>query len=355
MEVYLRVNLNNMPKVSIIVPVYNVESYIDRCMQSLLNQTLKDIEIILVDDGSPDNCPKICDEYVKKDFRVKVIHKKNEGLGYARNSGLSIATGDFVAFVDSDDYVSKDMYEKLYNYADVNNLDTVYCCYSKVKSDNTIINRHLVNENMILFTSQNKTPILEGMLCNMPGKNRDFKYGTQVWIALYSNKIIKSQNIKFCSERDFISEDIIFHIDYLPHTNRIGYIKDCLYYYCYNPASLTKKYKPGRFDEDLKLVDEMDRRLSLLYEKEYYRLRISRFLLFKARASISYECESLPFKLANKSVYKICTNQRIKNVLSYYPISKLSKKEYLFYWLMRHNFNYTITIFFKILHKIKYR
>lgn len=99
--------LNTMsnPKVSIIVPIYNVEKYLDRCMASLLNQTLEDIEIIMVDDGSPDRCPKMCDEYAKKDSRVKVVHKKNGGLGYARNSGLDVATGEYVAFVDSDDYV----------------------------------------------------------------------------------------------------------------------------------------------------------------------------------------------------------------------------------------------------------
>lgn len=90
-------------KVSIIVPIYNVEKYLCRCMDSLLNQTLKDIEIIMVDDGSPDNCPQMCDEYAKKDSRVKVIHKKNAGLGEARNSGLKIISGKFVAFVDSDD------------------------------------------------------------------------------------------------------------------------------------------------------------------------------------------------------------------------------------------------------------
>ena len=103
-----------MPKISIIVPIYNVEKYLDRCMQSLLNQTLTDIEIIMVDDGSPDRCPQMCDEYAKKDSRIKVIHKSNAGLGYARNSGLEIATGEYVAFVDSDDYVYTQIYESLY-------------------------------------------------------------------------------------------------------------------------------------------------------------------------------------------------------------------------------------------------
>lgn len=93
------------PKVSIILPIYNVEKYLDRCMESLLNQTLEDIEIIMVDDGSPDNCPQMCDEYAKKDNRVKVVHKKNAGLGFARNSGLDVAKGEYIAFVDSDDYV----------------------------------------------------------------------------------------------------------------------------------------------------------------------------------------------------------------------------------------------------------
>ena len=114
-------------KVSIILPIYNVEKYLDRCVDSLLNQTLKDIEIIMVDDGSPDNCPQMCDEYAKKDRRVKVVHKKNGGLGFARNSGLDIANGEYVAFVDSDDYVGLDMYKTLYDRAEVDKCDAVFC------------------------------------------------------------------------------------------------------------------------------------------------------------------------------------------------------------------------------------
>ena len=91
------------PKVSVVVPIYNVEPYLVMCLESLLNQTLKEIEIILVDDGSPDNCPQICDEYAQRDSRIKVIHKKNAGLGMARNSGIEIATGKYIAFLDSDD------------------------------------------------------------------------------------------------------------------------------------------------------------------------------------------------------------------------------------------------------------
>lgn len=119
----------SQPKVSIIVPIYNVEKYLDRCVQSLIHQTLKNIEIILVDDGSPDNCPAMCDEYAKQDNRIKVVHKKNAGLGMARNSGIEVATGEFVAFVDSDDYVDTSMFELLYKEALKTQADAVFCAY----------------------------------------------------------------------------------------------------------------------------------------------------------------------------------------------------------------------------------
>lgn len=100
-----------MPLISVIIPVYKVEKYLNRCVDSVLNQTFRDLEVILVDDGSPDRCPQICDAYAKKDNRVRVIHKENGGLSDARNSGIDIATGQFLAFVDSDDWLRNDIYE----------------------------------------------------------------------------------------------------------------------------------------------------------------------------------------------------------------------------------------------------
>ena len=115
------------PLLSIIVPVYNVEKYIERCIKSILNQSFTNFELILVDDGSPDNCGKICDEYKKKDSRIKVIHKKNGGLSDARNAGLNIATGKYIGFVDSDDIIHPQMYEKLFNCINKYNSDIVQC------------------------------------------------------------------------------------------------------------------------------------------------------------------------------------------------------------------------------------
>ena len=118
--------------ITVIVPVYKVEKYLDRCVQSIVDQTYTNLEIILVDDGSPDNCPKMCDEWAKKDKRIKVIHKQNGGLSDARNAGLEKAKGKYVGFVDSDDYISPIMYEKLYKCIIDNQADMAMCGFSTV-------------------------------------------------------------------------------------------------------------------------------------------------------------------------------------------------------------------------------
>lgn len=121
--------------VTVIVPVYNVEKYLDRCVKSIVRQTYKDLEIILIDDGSPDRCPEMCDAWKLKDSRIKVIHKKNAGLGYARNTGIDNATGKYLCFVDSDDYIAPDTIEKAYYCAVQYNADIVSYGYYVVASD----------------------------------------------------------------------------------------------------------------------------------------------------------------------------------------------------------------------------
>lgn len=123
------------PMISIIVPVYKVEKYLSKCVESILAQTFADFELILVDDGSPDSCGSICDEYALKDSRIKVIHKKNGGLSDARNAGIVVAKGEYLAFIDSDDYIAPDMYETLYNLAQTHCADMVVCDAVLVKEE----------------------------------------------------------------------------------------------------------------------------------------------------------------------------------------------------------------------------
>ena len=182
-------------KVSIIVPVYNVEKYLDRCMESLLNQTLKDIEIILVDDGSPDNCPQMCDEYAKKDSRVKVVHKANAGLGYARTSGLEVATGEYVAFVDSDDYVDLDAYQTMYNEAVRENADYVCCGYKRIAHGKCVWEYRGIPKNKIqTIKEQDCYKILAGMLCDNKSQGLYRHYDFAVWHGYQLHKFLHQGN-----------------------------------------------------------------------------------------------------------------------------------------------------------------
>ena len=138
--------------ISVIVPVYKVEEYLCECLDSIINQTYKNLEIILVDDGSPDNCGKICDEYALKDSRIKVIHQQNGGLSAARNAGLDIANGDYIGFVDSDDYIELNMYEELYNSLNENNADMSACgieCFGLKNKTESYGNRVLNNPDFL--------------------------------------------------------------------------------------------------------------------------------------------------------------------------------------------------------------
>lgn len=223
-----------MPKVSIIVPIYNVEKYLDRCMQSLLNQTLKDIEIILVDDGSPDHCPQMSDEYAKNDPRVKVVHKNNGGLGYARNSGLDVATGEYVAFVDSDDYTSVEAYEVLYNKAKDTDADIVYAGFIMQNSDGTESNCFMLDHT---WEGKEITAFLQSMIFDT--KPDIDTIWMSVWNGLYKRDLIERNKIRFFSEREYLSEDILFHTMLIPLCKKIVCIPQTFYHYCYNGTSLT--------------------------------------------------------------------------------------------------------------------
>ena len=208
--------------ISIIVPVYRTEKYLDRCVESIVNQTYKNLEIILVDDGSPDDCPKMCDEWAKKDKRIKVIHKENGGVSSARNIGIKSAKGKYIGFVDSDDYIEKEMYESLIDVLNKNkNLDYIYCdIYDAEK-----INNHSREDYKII----SKIEKIEAI----------FPFNASIWNGIFSRKIINENNIRF-DENYFFAEDLIFLIQYLDKSsNKIIHFEKKLYHYVQNNESIT--------------------------------------------------------------------------------------------------------------------
>ena len=172
---------NGKPLISVIVPVYNVEKYIHRCVDSIINQTYTNLEIILVDDGSPDRCSEICDEYANKDSRIKVIHQKNSGLSAARNAGLDICTGDYIAFVDSDDYLDIDYFQVLESKRD--NVDFIGCGFKRIKQNGTKDFVFMTNEDVCVSGKELLYKYYDDVLYNI-GINP-----ITVWGKLYKKEI----------------------------------------------------------------------------------------------------------------------------------------------------------------------
>ena len=215
-----------MAKVSIIVPVYNVEKYLRKCLDSLINQTLKDIEIICVNDGSKDNSPKILEEYAKKDNRIIVINQENAGLSVARNSGIDIAKGEYIGFVDSDDWVDLDFFEKLYYSATSNDADIAVGGIIRVTG---IKKKKFLNfEKETLTDNAN----LKFELCDVPEKS----YVTN---KIYKTQKLKEINLKF--EEGRIFEDCIFTPQALFYSGKIVTVPNIYYYYLRRGNSTVKQ------------------------------------------------------------------------------------------------------------------
>lgn len=338
------------PKVSIIVPIYNVEKYLDRCMDSLLNQTLKDIEIIMVDDGSPDNCPQMCDEYAKKDSRVKVVHKENAGLGYARNSGLDVATGEYVAFVDSDDYVALDMYENLYSAIKKWDTQMVLCGFNEVlynKSEKGVITNMPIHPKVV----DAKKEYLTNIIGQLPEKDKELYYTYCVWNVLYSNEVIQKNHIRFKSERIYVSEDILFQVEYASRSSNILLLPTPYYNYCHNSNSLTRKYDKNRFEKTIALYDEICNRLKYLNVNiDNFELRKQRFLLAKTLYTVCDAIKYLSSKDASKEIKRIGSNHILQKLLEKYPINRMPLKKRLFYYLLRNGLSIPIIYLYKFSH-----
>ena len=245
--------------ISIIVPVYNVEKYIVRCIDSIIGQTYKNLQIILVNDGSPDGSPAICDEYARRDSRIEVIHKQNGGLSDARNAGIECAKGEYIAFVDSDDYVHQLYIENMYN------------CIKHDNSDMCVCDFHFVNEGEEAFDLTLKKPErsafhLEGLYpAETAMKNIFNSYLVVAWNKLYRRDIF--DNIKFPVGRIHEDEFVLHRI--FAACSSVSILPERLYYYLQRSESITNKpYSVRRLDA----LDAFDDRLHFYLENKRYSL-----------------------------------------------------------------------------------
>ena len=307
-----------MPKISIIVPVYNVEEYIHRCIDSILAQTFTDFELILVNDGSPDQCGKICDEYAENDSRIKVIHKKNGGLSDARNAGLEIAQGEYIGFVDSDDFIESDMYEKLYNACIDNDVCLSMCARYDVYQ----------NKKTSLFTLD-----AEELWTS------DLAIGKfLMWDTIDSSacdKLIKRSlfnNIRFPIGR--YNEDIYIIPRIIHHSGKIVHIGEPKYNYFHRLDSITTETYS---DKKLDLLEACDILKNLIYK--YYPNHKTRFESFYYRNLVflnsiiqskeikrkNYNSYKLLYELLLKNIFKLLLNPYVDKMIKFKSILILLK------------------------------
>lgn len=237
-----------MDLISVIVPIYNVEQYLEQCIQSICIQSYKNLEIILVDDGSPDRCSEICDEWAQKDSRIHVIHKQNGGLSDARNVGIEYAKGKYIAFVDSDDWIEEDLFQKMWNELQCNNAQIAACKIVKVFEKSC--EEQKIHSKQKIFSSK------EALQTLLIGQD----FCAVVWNKLYCRDIIG--DIRFPVGR--LHEDEFFTYRVMANASKLVLVSEGKYYYRQRGGSIMDKWSVKHLD----VLDAFNERMHFL--KEYY-------------------------------------------------------------------------------------
>lgn len=234
-----------LPLLTVIVPVYKVEDYLSQCVNSILSQDYTNLEVILVDDGSPDSSGAICDRYATTDARVKVVHKANQGLGMARNSGLEIATGDYVTYIDSDDwYVDNSVLSKVMKRTLLTDADVALDGMHRQQSDGSFTDELLFDRERCFDTPEQLTLLAASIINGRPGIEGR-KLSSSVWTGIYKRSVALH---RFYSEREVASEDIHYKARAILEATKVIYVPVLAVNYRYNNTSLSKSYFFEKYD-----------------------------------------------------------------------------------------------------------
>lgn len=301
-----------MPKVSIIIPVYNTSQYLHECLISICNQSYTDWECLLVDDGSTDNSGDICDYYVEKDNRFRVFHTKNKGVSSARNIGLEHATGEWVAFIDADDYVDEDFLSGLDDYSEC---DILQKGYVSISENGKVVHRHRIVSNSIL--------------CNQLSINKFFvNHRTNaLWDKIIKNSVIGKNRF---NEKISIGEDFMFFLSLLPSIFRYGFSNVGKYYYVVRDNS-TMALINKKQQERLKVIEDNIHHVELtLQNKELERLKYG--VMFATYIPILLD----RWVLLSQNQQRICVDYVKKLKLQHLQLLNWKKRRCLFWSLIKY-------------------
>lgn len=322
-----------MDLISVIVPIYNVEKYLRQCLDSILAQTYTSLQVIMVDDGSTDSSGDICEEYAKKDERFTVIHKQNAGLGYARNTGLDIADGEYVIFIDSDDYISATLIEDLFQELREYQVDV---CISGHKCT-TEGYRNVQYEATCYPGEKAKTELLPRMLGSLPDKKDSINMSACG--VLYSAELIRTHHLRFPSEREVGSEDLLFNIDYMQYADGAYLSKIVGYFYNINLSSITRSYQPDRLKKIRFLYQETTKHLEELNYDNTAMLRTKRMFFRNVTGCISQETNpniDFTFRQRIDHIKSVCQDPTLLEAIHGYPVHKLGFAQRMFLFMIKH-------------------
>ena len=322
------------PLISVVIPVYNTKPYLDRCLESVVGQSYPNIEILLVDDGSTDRSGSACDKWAERDARIRVIHKQNEGLGLTRNCGMAQAKGDYLAFVDSDDYIDRDTMRKLLEIIVEKGGDACYGGCVDVAFDGSQT-CGVPPERLEYSGREIITEFVADSLADPPESPGNSFAGVSVCGCLYDLAFLRRHKLLFESERDVLSEDIFFNIQVCKAAKKIVIAPHSFYYYCENQDSLTKKYRPDRYEAVKKVRLLLKKRLDPIWrENEKLRQRINRnymdSLIYCMRLEVIHRGENGRAQCMRR-LKKMAADPMTQEVLEEYPIARLDKKQRLFF------------------------
>lgn len=319
--------MDAIPEISVIIPVYNVEKYLHSCVDSVLKQTFQNFEIIMVDDGSPDSCPEMCDRYAASDSRIRVIHKRNAGLGYARNSGLDVARGEYVCFLDSDDYIETNTLEYCLSVARKEDADQVRFLYGRFKADVIPTPKKLkVASSYIVDDSEHRLEPMMAIISPLLSEQTLFApTNASSCTAIYRREVIEKNKIRFYSEREVKSEDYIFGVDFGMACRRIVYTENKFYKYRYNPRSLTQISRFDRVERAVVFSELLAEKLKGygFPDSDIYAMGYTIGTMREQNRNIFLA--HLPWRERKAAFLKVLDCAYVKKIQRDYPVEKLPK------------------------------
>ena len=325
------------PIVTVVLPVYNVERYLHRCVASVVGQTWKELEILLVDDGSTGGCRAKCDAWAGKDPRIRVIHKRNEGLGMARNTGIENAAGEYICFFDSDDYIAPDTIETALETARQQEAEVVVFGFTSVKCDGRkglpVIPR---TPQMVYEGEEVATRFLPELVAPDPRTGLSTGLQMSACMALFSMETIRRGGWRFVSERQIISEDVYSLLCLYKDVNRVAVVPKALYFYCENSSSLTHTFQPNRFEKIKQFYNDCVVACNEAGYPYEVQERLAYSYLSFTIAALKMIAASSETKIMRTSEFKkIIEDQHLHEVLSAVPIRWGSPARRMLTWAMK--------------------